>query len=94
MKIWLDKFLHDKTRAGTRFRTGIVLVLISFPVGFSSSVFGGAISQFTSKRAGIYTGLGIYIFSWILFAIGIWMAEKKGVILAKEFWTALRGRKS
>jgi hypothetical protein len=94
MRIWMAKFQKDKTRDGTRFRAGILLIIISFPVSACSAIVGTYMSRSASAWFALVAGVTVYAFSWVLFLMGIWLAEKKGLRMAKELWTLIRhGRK-
>jgi hypothetical protein len=90
MKIWIGKFWADKTSDGTRFRAGLLLIISSFPVSAASPVIGTSMSAYTDTWFGFAAGFAVYAFSWVLFLMGVWLAERKGLAMAKELWHVIR----
>ena len=90
MKIWVGKFWADKSSEGTRFRAGILLMLSSFPVSWASAVLATSMSVAEDTWFGFAAGLATYAFSWVIFLMGLWLAERKGLAMMKELWHVIR----
>lgn len=90
MKIWIGKFWADKTSEGTRFRAGILLMISSFPLSWASALIGTSMSMSTDAWFGFAAGFAAYAFSWVIFLMGLWLAERKGLAMAKELWHIIR----
>jgi hypothetical protein len=93
MQKWLDRFMRDQTPNGSRFRAGIILILASFPVSWTSPLISSALLASSSAWLSLSAGLAVYAFSWVLFVMGIWLARKRGLVMLRKLWHGLTGRR-
>lgn len=84
MKKWMHKLFEDKSPEGYRFRAGVWLILISFPVSYASPLIASLVGARHDRWFGLAAGASTYAFSWVLFGVGAWIAERKGLILVKD----------
>jgi len=71
-----------------RFKIGVFLLIVNTPIGYGGSALAAAIGLKTRHPAlGAGVALGIYILSWNMLGLGIWMAGPEGLKLVKDLRT-------
>lgn len=74
-----------KTKRSLRFKIGIFLLIINTPFGYGAGALAAYIFAHAGRlELGAAVGLGIYIFSWLMLGLGVWLAGPEGVQLVKE----------
>ena len=61
------------------FKTGIIFFLSSFIIGYGGIALTSFLYLWTYNKVWIWSGSGVYDFSWILFGIGFVLAGKEGL---------------
>ena len=61
------------------FKTGFLLYVSSFIIGYGVAAIFGAVYIWTGSKFWLWTGFGVYVFSWLLFGIGFGLIGKKGL---------------
>ncbi|MDD4355876.1 MAG: hypothetical protein PHN98_01390 [Smithellaceae bacterium] len=80
-----DKNEMIKPKRSLRFKVGVFLLIVNTPIGYGGSVLAAAIGLKTRHPAlGAGLALGIYILSWNMLGLGIWMAGPEGTKLVKD----------
>ncbi len=69
-----------------KFKTGLILLILNFPVGYGGLAVTGAIAASTEKPFWLLVGLGCYILSWIMLGAGIFLAGTEGIKTTKNIW--------
>jgi hypothetical protein len=79
-----------------KFKIGLTLLILNFPVGYGGLLATGALAARTEKSFWLLVGLGCYIVSWIMLGLGILLAGTEGVKTAKNLWLKIfkRSKKS
>ena len=68
-----------------RFKIGVFFLVVNMPFGYGGGALAAAIGVKMGRPAfGVGLGVGIYILSWIMLGLGIWMAGPEGVQLVKD----------
>jgi len=63
-----------------RFKIGVFFLIVNMPFGYGGGALAAVIGMKIGKPAfGVGLGIGIYILSWIMLGLGIWMAGPEGV---------------
>ncbi|MBP1711790.1 MAG: hypothetical protein H6Q49_1992 [Deltaproteobacteria bacterium] len=74
-----------KPKRSLRFKIGVFLLIVNTPIGYGGSALAAAIGLKTRHPAlGAGVALGIYILSWNMLGLGIWMAGPEGLNLVKD----------
>ena len=74
-----------KPKRSLRFKVGVFFLVVNMPFGYGGGALAAAIGVKMGQPAlGVGLGVGIYILSWIMLGLGIWMAGPKGVQLVKD----------
>ena len=74
-----------KPKRSLRFKIGVFFLLVNMPFGYGGGALAAAIGVKIGQPAlGVGLGVGVYILSWILLGLGIWMAGPEGVQLVKD----------
>jgi hypothetical protein len=74
-----------KPKRSLRFKIGVFLLIVNMPIGYGGSALAAAIGLKTRHHAlGAGIALGIYILSWTMLGLGIWMAGPEGLKLVKD----------
>ena len=74
-----------KPKRSLRFKTGVFFLLVNMPFGYGGGVLATAIGvKIGQPSLGVSFGVGIYMLSWIMLGLGIWMAGPEGVQLVKD----------
>ena len=72
-------------RFGFRFKIGLALLVVNIPLGLGGGVLAAAAGAALGRPAfGIGLGVAIYVFSWILFAVGAILAGPEGVRRSRQ----------
>jgi hypothetical protein len=83
-----------KPKCSLRFKIGVFFLVVNTPFGYGGGILAAAIGvKMGQPRFGVSLGVGIYIFSWIMLGLGIWMAGPEGVQLVKDLRKKWFGRK-
>ena len=61
------------------FKTGIIFFLYSFIIGYGGIALTSFLYLWTDNEIWIWSGSGVYGFSWILFGIGFILAGMEGL---------------
>ena len=61
------------------FKTGFLFFISSFIIGYGGAAIFGAVYIWTENKFWLWTGSGVYGFSWLLFGIGFGLTGKKGL---------------
>lgn len=74
-----------KPKRSLRFKIGVFFLIVNIPFGYG----GGALATVIGVKAGqpalgAIVGVSIYILSWGMLGLGIWMAGPEGVQLVKN----------
>ena len=81
----LEKSEITKPKRSLRFKVGVFLLIVNTPIGYGGSVLAAVIGLKTRHPAiGAGAALGIYILSWNMLGLGIWMAGPEGLKLVKD----------
>ena len=81
----LEKSEITKPKRSLRFKVGVFLLIVNTPIGYGGSVLAAVIGLKTRHPAiGAGVALGIYILSWNMLGLGIWMAGPEGLKLVKD----------
>ncbi|MBO7741082.1 MAG: hypothetical protein J6S21_00880 [Victivallales bacterium] len=90
-------FLSSTSRRAT---LGILLFLLNFPIGWLGAMIFGAISAKTRDASYLYLATACYVFSWLLFIAGVFLAGpptiaavKKRIPRAVNAWKRFTSRK-
>jgi hypothetical protein len=68
-----------------RFKIGVFFLVVNMPFGYGGGALAAAIGVKMGRPAfGVGLGVGIYILSWIMLGLGIWMAGPEGVQFVKD----------
>ena len=68
-----------------RFKIGVFLLIVNTPIGYGGSALAAAIGLKTRHPAlGAGVAFGIYILSWNMLGLGIWMAGPEGMKIVKD----------
>ncbi|MDP7037216.1 MAG: hypothetical protein QF453_04720 [Candidatus Marinimicrobia bacterium] len=70
-------------------KTGIMLFLCSFIIGYGGLAITGFMYLKTGFDFWLWSGLGLYGFSWVLFGLGYIFAGKEGLT-----WLKLKFKKT
>jgi hypothetical protein len=74
-----------KPKRSLRFKAGVFFLVVNMPFGYGGGALAAAIGVKMGQPAfGVGLGVGIYILSWIMLGLGIWMAGPEGVQLVKD----------
>lgn len=74
-----------KRKRSLRFKIGVLLLVVNTPIGYGGVALAAVIGLKTRHPAlGAALGVGIYILSWNMLGLGIWMAGPEGVKLVKD----------
>ena len=74
-----------KPKRSLRFKIGVFFLVINLPFGYGGGALVSAIGVKMGQPAlGAGFGIVIYIISWIMLGMGIWMAGPEGVQLVKD----------
>jgi uncharacterized membrane protein (DUF485 family) len=74
-----------RPKRSLRFKIGVFFLVVNMPFGFGGGFLAAAIGVKKGQpKFGLVLGVGIYILSWIMLGLGIWMAGPEGVQLAKD----------
>ena len=74
-----------KPKRSLRFKVGVFFLVVNMPFGYGGGALAAAIGVKMGQPAlGVGLGVGIYILSWIMLGLGIWMAGPEGVQLVKD----------
>ena len=74
-----------KPKRSLRFKIGVFFLVVNVPLGYEGGVLLAVIGVAMGKPVfGLDLGVGIYILSWIMLGLGIWMAGPEGVQLLKD----------
>ena len=74
-----------KPKRNLRFKIGVFLLVLNMPFGYGGGALAAAIGMKMGRPAfGVDLGIGIYILSWIMLGLGIWMAGSEGVQFVKN----------
>jgi hypothetical protein len=74
-----------KPKRSLRFKIGVFLLVVNTPFGYGGGALAAAIGVKIGQPAlGVGLGVGVYILSWIMLGLGIWMAGPEGVQLVKD----------
>ena len=74
-----------KPKSKLRFKIGVFFLVVNVPFGYGGGALATAIGVKMGKPAlGAGFGIGIYILSWIMLGLGVWMAGPEGVQLVKD----------
>ena len=68
-------------------RVGIFLLLGSFIVGYGGLSVAVLLYILTDNKSWVWTGAGIYGFSWLLFGLGFIISGREGLIIIKDILT-------
>lgn len=83
-----------KPKRSLRFKVGVFLLIVNTPIGYGGSALAAAIGLKTRHPAiGAGVALGIYILSWNMLGLGIWMAGPEGLKLVKDLRKNWFGKK-
>ncbi len=81
----LEKSEITKPKRSLRFKVGVFLLIVNTPIGYGGSALAAVIGLKTRHPAiGAGVALGIYILSWNMLGLGIWMAGPEGLKLVKD----------
>ena len=81
----LEKSEITKPKRSLRFKVGVFLLIVNTPIGYGGSVLAAVIGLKTRHPAiGAGVALGIYILSWNMLGLGIWMAGPEGLKFVKD----------
>jgi len=81
----LEKSEITKPKRSLRFKVGVFLLIVNTPIGYGGSALAAVIGLKTKHPAiGAGAALGIYILSWNMLGLGIWMAGPEGLKLVKD----------
>ncbi len=81
----LEKSEIIKPKRSLRFKIGVFLLIVNTPIGYGGSALAAVIGLKTRHPAlGAGVALGIYILSWNMLGLGIWMAGPEGLKLVKD----------
>jgi hypothetical protein len=69
-----------------RFKIGIFFLLANMPIGYGGLALGAAISAATHSKVGIYLGVAVYVFSWVMLGAGLLLSGKEGYQHARDLW--------
>ena len=74
-----------KQESRLRFKIGVFFLIVNMPFGYGGGALATAIGVKMGQPAlGAALGVVIYILSWIMLGLGIWMAGTEGVQLVKD----------
>ena len=74
-----------RQKRSLRFKVGVFLLIVNTPIGYGGSALAAVIGLKTKHPAiGAGAALGIYILSWNMLGLGIWMAGPEGLKLVKD----------
>lgn len=74
-----------KPKRSLRFKVGVFFLIINIPFGYGVAPLAAVIGMKMGKPAfGAGLCIGIYIISWIMLGLGVWMAGPEGVQLVKD----------
>lgn len=74
-----------KPKRRLRFKIGVFLLIVNTPIGYGGSALAAAIGLKTRHPAlGAGVAFGIYILSWNMLGLGIWMAGPEGLKFVKD----------
>ncbi len=83
-----------KPKRSLRFKIGVFFLVVNMPFGYGGGALASAIGvKMGQPVLGVGLGVGIYILSWIMLGLGIWMAGPEGVQLVKNLRKKLFGVK-
>jgi hypothetical protein len=83
-----------KPKRSLRFKIGVFFLVVNMPFGYEGGALASAIGvKMGQPVLGVGLGVGIYILSWIMLGLGIWMAGPEGVQLVKNLRKKLFGVK-
>lgn len=67
-----------------KFIIGIILLITNIPLGWGGLVFCAYLGRKTKKKFYYWLGTVLYILSWIMLALGGFLAGPEGIKLAKN----------
>ena len=74
-----------RPKRSLRFKIGVFFLVVNMPFGYGGGFLAAAIGvKMGQPKFGVVLGVGIYILSWIMLGLGIWMAGPEGVQLVKD----------
>lgn len=83
-----------KPKLSLRFKIGVFFLAVNVPFGIGGGLLATAVGVKMGKPAlGAGLGIGIYIVSWGMLGLGVWMAGPEGVELVKNLRKKLFDRK-
>jgi hypothetical protein len=75
-----------KPKHSLRFRIGVFFLIINVPFGYGVGALVAAVAAKRGEPAlGAVLGIVIYILSWGMMGLGIWLAGPEGIQLVKDF---------
>jgi len=84
-----------KPKHSLRFKIGVFFLVFNVPFGYGGGALVTAIAAKMGELAlGAFLGVIIYILSWGMMGLGIWMAGPEGVQLVKDLRKKLFGGKN
>lgn len=74
-----------KPKRSRRFKIGVFFLVVNMPFGYGGGILASVIGiKMGHPVLGVGWGVCIYIISWIMLGLGIWMAGPKGLLKAKH----------
>jgi hypothetical protein len=65
-----------KPKRSLRFKIGVFLLVVNMPLGYGGGALLAAIGvKMGQPIFGLELGVGLYILSWIILGLGIWLAK-------------------
>ncbi|MFH1853361.1 MAG: hypothetical protein ABIA75_13565 [Candidatus Neomarinimicrobiota bacterium] len=75
-----------------RYKLGMVLLAINYPVGYGGLWFCGIMFLRTKMPAWLAAAGGCYLVSWVMLAGGFFLAGQEGVRRMRFFWRRTKRR--
>ncbi|OGP53341.1 MAG: hypothetical protein A2Y65_05480 [Deltaproteobacteria bacterium RBG_13_52_11] len=64
---------------GTKFKTGVILLIVSQLLGWGGMAFFGSLVLTTNKPVMYLFGVGLYAISWGMLGLCLLLADKEGI---------------